>query len=189
MRVAPVVWAVLSLAIASTVAVGAARATAGDGAAEGGGKTEGERRLPPVVFRTAADATATLTVEVADDPIEQICGLMWRTEMPADHGMIFVFSYDYFGGFWNRNTLIPLSVAYIAADGAIVDIIDMEAIGPDEEPTTQQPDTSEDRPVRFVIEANRGWFAQQGIAIGDRVDVSAALLSADQAGPPPVAPC
>jgi len=146
----------------------------------------GERSLPAVLFTAADGTTAALAVEVADEGDERTCGLMYRTEMSADQGMLFVFISDFYGGFWNKNTFIALSVAYIAADGTIVDIADMEPIRPDETPTIQQPHT---RPVRYVIEANWGWYAAHGIGIGDHADVSAALVEPDAAAPPPVSPC
>jgi len=145
--------------------------------------------LPVIWFTNTQAQSAALAVEVADDSGEQICGLMWRTEMPEDQGMLFVFTYDYFGGFWNKNTLIPLSVAYVAGDGTIVDIVEMQAIRQGEEPTIQQPRLQAERPVRYVIEVNQGWFARRGLKAGDRVNVSAALTGAAEAAPPPVEPC
>lgn len=142
--------------------------------------------LPVVSFRSAAGTTASLWVEVADDAEEQTCGLMHRTSMPADQGMLFVFTQDYFGGFWNRNTLIPLSVAYIAADGTIVDIVPMAAIKPGEQPLIQAVNNPGRLGVRAVIEANDGWFARAGIGIGDVADVSAAVARAAEAAPPPI---
>lgn len=144
--------------------------------------------LPTITFTTADGVAAPMRVEVADDPREWQCGLMYRTELPDDQGMLFAFTYDYYGGFWNKNTLIPLSVAYVSGDGTIEDIVDMEAIRPGEEPTIQQPRLLQGG-VRYVIEANLGWYDRHGIGIGDRVDVSAALLNADAAAPPPIAPC
>ena len=160
---------------------GRGEAATGDSAPQSG--------LPVLWFTNAQAQSAALRVEVADDPQEQTCGLMWRTEMPADQGMLFVFTYDYFGGFWNKNTLIPLSVAYVAGDGTIVDIVEMEAIREGEEPTIQQPRLVAERPVRFVIEVNQGWFARHQIANGDRVNVAAALAAAAEAAPPAVSPC
>ena len=144
-------------------------------------------RLPVLWFTNSQTRSAALAVEVADDPLEQTCGLMWRTEMPDDQGMLFVFNYDYFGGFWNKNTLIPLSVAYVSGDGTIVDIVEMQAIRPGEEPTIQQPRQQMERPVRYVIEVNQGWFARHEVRPGDRVNVSAAVAAAVQAAPPPPA--
>jgi uncharacterized membrane protein (UPF0127 family) len=123
-----------------------------------------------------------LRVEVADSIERVICGLMHRESLPEDRGMLFV--YEGFGGFWNRNTLIPLSVAYLAADGTIVDIIDMEATPYPGAPGVTQPNPRE--PYSFVIEANRGWFGRNGIAIGDIVDVVDAVARGSGDQPPPL---
>jgi uncharacterized membrane protein (UPF0127 family) len=172
------------------LAVVAAACSGGNGeAAATDTGTVKESGLPVIWFTNTQARSAPLAVEVADDGQEQICGLMWRTEMPEDQGMLFVFAYDYVGGFWNRNTLIPLSVAYVAGDGTIVDIIDMQAIREGEEPAIQQPRQMAGRPVRYVIEVNQGWFARHELAIGDRANVSAALAAAAEAAPPPVSPC
>lgn len=142
--------------------------------------------LPLVTFRTASGAQAQLAVEVADESEEQSCGLMHRTQMADSQGMLFTFGEDVVGGFWNRNTLIALSVAYISATGEIIDIIPMAAIRPGEQPTIQQIRNPNRASIRYVIEANDGWFARQGISLGDTADVSAAVARATDAAPPPI---
>jgi uncharacterized membrane protein (UPF0127 family) len=179
----------LAMALAACSDGSGEAAATGAGSAKQGGLPGVRSGLPVIWFTNAQTRSAALAVEVADDGQEQTCGLMWRTEMPENQGMLFAFNHDYFGGFWNRNTLIPLSVAYVAGDGTIVDIVDMQAIHEGEEPTIQQPRQVPGRPVRFVIEVNQGWFARHEIAIGDRVNVSAAMAAAAAAAPPPVSPC
>ncbi|MGD9889765.1 MAG: DUF192 domain-containing protein [Dehalococcoidia bacterium] len=123
--------------------------------------------LPLVRFFPPNGETVSLTVEVADTPELTQCGLMHRTSLPEDQGMLFVYEGNI--GFWNRNTLIPLSVAYLSSDGRIVDILPMEATPFAGAPGVSQPDPRE--PYSFVIEANAGWFERHGIGIGDFVDV------------------
>ncbi len=115
-----------------------------------------------------------MRVEVADSDELRFCGLMHRRSMPDDHGMLFVFPADQTGPFWNRNTFIPLTLAWIAADGRIVDLTDLPAVKPEDDP---QPVVYSGPALayRFVIEANQGWYARNQVSIGDRVDLQAAV--------------
>ncbi|MGH2586593.1 MAG: DUF192 domain-containing protein [Dehalococcoidia bacterium] len=98
--------------------------------------------LPVLTFTTSSGETVPLAVEVADDSDEMSCGLMHRTELADDQGMLFAYTSDTSGGFWMRNTLIPLAIAYVGADGRIVDILEMEPVpGPGYTPF-QSPDGS-----------------------------------------------
>ena len=83
---------------------------------------------------------------------------MWRKDMPQQEGMLFVFEQPAGQCFWMRNTLIPLTAAFIADDGTIVNLADMQS----------QTDTSHcsAQPVRFVLEMNQGWFAKRNIRAG-----------------------
>jgi uncharacterized membrane protein (UPF0127 family) len=162
--------------------------------------------LPLITF-TRGDGTAVpLAVEVVDDAGERACGLMHRTSLPEEQGMLFVFPQDgQVGGFWMRNTLIPLAIAYVGGDGRIVDILEMEAAPepgtpyrtadgqsilvrdgerppPDATWITYTPRSS----YQFAIEANAGWYTRHGIQIGDTVDLGAALANADNAAPPAI---
>ena len=139
--------------------------------------------FPVVVFHSAGGHTARMTVEVVDTPELTTCGLMHRLAMAENHGMLFVFAVDSAGPFWNRNTFIPLTLAWIAADGTIVDLTDMAAVSPRDNPQINSnywPRAS----YRYVIEANQGWFARNGIAIGDRVDLSEALARGSEGAVP-----
>ncbi|MFZ4650126.1 MAG: DUF192 domain-containing protein [Rubrivivax sp.] len=102
-----------------------------------------------------------IVAEVARTPQQQQIGMMMRTKMEQHEGMLFVF--DEIGPrcFWMRNTLLPLSIAYIADDGTIVNIAEMQP----------QSDASHcsDKPVRFALEMNQGWFAKRGIKAGMRL--------------------
>ncbi|MEY5029386.1 MAG: hypothetical protein RLZ63_1701 [Pseudomonadota bacterium] len=102
-----------------------------------------------------------LQVQVASTGQQREVGLMWRKEMPAQEGMLFVFEQAAGQCFWMRNTLIPLTAAFIADDGTIVNLADMQV----------QSDTSHcsGQPVRFVLEMNQGWFAKRGIRVGQKL--------------------
>lgn len=99
-----------------------------------------------------------LDVQLAKTPEQRQIGLMWRKEMPQHEGMLFVFEQAAMQCFWMRNTLIPLSAAFIADDGTIVNIADMK-------PQSDDSHCSE-KPVRFVLEMNVGWFAKRQLKAG-----------------------
>lgn len=106
-----------------------------------------------------------ILAELAVGPSEQETGLMHRTELADGRGMLFVYAEDRRLAFWMKNTLIPLSIAYIGADGTIKEILDME-------PLSLAPVESE-RYVRYALEAPLGWFGRVGLGPGDRFDLSA----------------
>jgi uncharacterized protein len=99
-----------------------------------------------------------ITAEVAQEPSERAMGLMLRPTMPANHGMLFVFDRADIHCFWMRNTLLPLTIAWITDDGRIVDFADMQ-------PQSDQSHCPK-APARFALEMNKGWFAAKGIKIG-----------------------
>ena len=84
-----------------------------------------------------------------------------RKEMPQHEGMIFIFEEPTQQCFWMKNTLLPLSVAFVADDGAIVNMADMKPETTDSHCSAQ--------PVRYVLEMNKGWFAKKGIKAGNKV--------------------
>ncbi len=99
-----------------------------------------------------------IQVQLAQDFEQRQIGLMWRKEMPQNEGMLFVFEQPAVQCFWMRNTLIPLTAAFVADDGTIVNLVDMKPMN----------DTSHcsQKPVRFVLEMNQGWFAKRNIQAG-----------------------
>ncbi len=103
-------------------------------------------------------------VELARTEEEWQRGLMFRETLGADEGMLFVFPDSRPRSFWMRDTRIPLSIAYIDADGRILEIHDME-------PFSLEPVRSRS-PARYALEVNRGRFDELGIVPGDRIDVS-----------------
>jgi uncharacterized membrane protein (UPF0127 family) len=111
--------------------------------------------LPRIVLSAGIhqiDVQLALTAE------QKQIGLMHRKEMPLHEGMLFVFDAASTQCFWMKNTLIPLTAAFVADDGSIVNLADMK-------PQTTQSHCST-KPVRYVLEMNQGWFAKKGIKAG-----------------------
>lgn len=98
---------------------------------------------------------------VARTPEQRATGLMFRTEMAANEGMLFVFDQPQRQCFWMMNTLIPLSIAFLEDDGTIVNVDEMKPRTTDSHCST--------RPVRYVLEMNAGWFTRKGLKPGDRL--------------------
>ena len=102
-----------------------------------------------------------IRAEVARTPLQTQAGLMFREQMAAHEGMLFVFDGLERRCFWMKNTVLPLTVAFIADDGRIVSLADMQ-------PQSLQSHCSAE-PVRFALEMNQGWFAKRGIKPGFRL--------------------
>jgi len=102
-----------------------------------------------------------LDVQLATTSEQHATGLMFRTDMPQHEGMLFIFERPAQQCFWMKNTLIPLAAAFVADDGTIVNIAEMKA----------QALTSHcsEKPVRYVLEMNTGWFAKRGLKAGNRL--------------------
>jgi uncharacterized membrane protein (UPF0127 family) len=122
----------------------------------------------PAIAQTSALPTTQLTAgihlitaEVATNDATRTRGLMFRQALPANHGMLFVFDSRSIHCMWMRNTLIPLSVAFVEDDGTIVNILDMKPHDDNRHCAA--------RPVRFALEMSQGWFAQRGIGPGAKL--------------------
>ena len=102
-----------------------------------------------------------ISAQVAQSPQERSVGLMFRKEMPQAEGMLFVFGQPAQQCFWMKNTLLPLTAAFVADDGVIVNLADMKPQSTDSHCSTM--------PVRYVLEMNQGWFAKKGIKAGARL--------------------
>ena len=96
-----------------------------------------------------------INAQVASTPEQRAIGLMNRPDMPQHEGMLFVFENPQVQCFWMKNTLMPLTAAFIADDGSIVNLADMK-------PQTTDSHCS-DKPVRYVLEMKQGWFAAKQI--------------------------
>jgi uncharacterized membrane protein (UPF0127 family) len=101
--------------------------------------------------------------EIALTQAQREQGLMHRRELKDGEGMLFVFQSDQVLSFWMKNTLVPLSIAYISHDGRILEIYDME-------PGNLDPVRSS-RSVRYALEVPQGWFSRAGLGIGDRLEI------------------
>ena len=99
-----------------------------------------------------------VTAEVVVTPEQRAVGLMHRFSLKPDHGMLFVFERSEPLSFWMKNTFIPLSIAFIGADGRIVNIEDMK-------PQTEDTHWSKG-PALYALEMRKGWFAEKGIGPG-----------------------
>ena len=102
-----------------------------------------------------------IDAQVAATPQQRQIGLMHRKEMPQQEGMLFVFEQPATQCFWMRNTLLPLTAAFVEDDGTVVNLADMK-------PQTEDSHCSA-KPVRYVLEMNQGWFAKRGIKAGAKL--------------------
>jgi uncharacterized membrane protein (UPF0127 family) len=102
-----------------------------------------------------------IDAQIAQTPEERQIGLMFRAQMPQAEGMIFIFEEPSKQCFWMKNTILPLTAAFIADDGTILNLADMK-------PQTTETHCSA-KPVRFVLEMNQGWFAKKGIKAGGKL--------------------
>jgi hypothetical protein len=118
-----------------------------------------------VIFGTQG----TLQVEIAKTSAERALGLMNRSSLGADAGMLFAWPGDTQDSFWMKDTLIPLSIAFVNADGTIVHIEDMQ-------PQTETYHYSTGA-YRYAIEANQGWFASHGVAEGDAAQIPSGIAA------------
>jgi uncharacterized membrane protein (UPF0127 family) len=121
------------------------------------GAAQGGEMITAVLF-----GPARLAVEVADDQAEQQQGLMERKELGADAGMIFVYPDSKPRSFWMKNTIIPLSIAFLDERGTVINIIE------EMKPVDTSIRYASEGNARYAVEANVGWFAKNGVKKGDR---------------------
>jgi len=115
-------------------------------------------RLPTVDLRAGMH---TIKAEMAVTPEQQMTGMMFRKEMNGNEGMLFVDAEKSQRCFWMKNTLVPLTIAFIDNDGTIVNLADMQPL--DERSHCAKA------PVRFALEMRQGWFEKRGIKAGFRL--------------------
>lgn len=173
--------AVLCVSLLLTACSGAGDAQRGEQSPSAGSDpSRAQADLPPMPpFATAAltlvgpDGEQVETpVYVADEPATRRQGLMGVEDLPPDAGMVFLSPEDRSGGFWMKNTLIPLSIAFFAGDGAVLAVLDMEPCEADPCPTYDPGVT-----YRGALEVNQGHFDELGVDTGWRV-----VLPPDLAG-------
>jgi len=121
----------------------------------------------PVEFRMVV-GNSPLSVELAVTPEERARGLMYRESLADDRGMLFVFEYSGRWGFWMKNTLIPLSIAFLDRDGTVINIENM-----------QPHDTTVTLPqgeILYALEVNLGWYARHGVRAGSRIELPGQVI-------------
>jgi uncharacterized membrane protein (UPF0127 family) len=121
-------------------------------------QSEAQPALPAVKLNAGIHV---ITAEAATTDRTRTVGLMFREGLAPNHGMLFVFDYKAQQCFWMRNTPLPLTIAFIEDDGTIVQLADMAA-------KTEDLHCSQ-KPVRFALEMEQGWFAKRGIAPGSKL--------------------
>ena len=147
----------------ATATAGEPRTTHGElQPSEGFARTE-------VAFVDGPDRVA-VPVLVADTRELRTTGLMGRTDLPDDAGMVFVFEEVSQGAFWMKDTLVPLTIAYVGDDGTVQQLTDMD-------PCTADPCPSypADEPYRYAVEANQGFYARHGITPGWTLELPDAI--------------
>lgn len=124
------------------------------------GRAEGvaQRDLP---LATLNAGMYLVHVQVAATAEQRAIGLMYRTDLRDNEGMLFIFEKPQMQCFWMKNTYLPLTAAFIADDGTIVNTVDMQ-------PRTTNSHCSS-QPVRYVLEVRQGWLAQHGFGPGKRM--------------------
>jgi hypothetical protein len=116
------------------------------------------QNLPTVTLHAGMH---NIRAQVATTPDQHQIGLMYRKEMASHEGMLFIFDHATPQCFWMRNTLLPLTIAFVRDDGVITNLDDMK-------PMTEDSHCSSE-PVRYVLEMNVGWFAKRGFKAGTRL--------------------
>jgi uncharacterized protein len=165
----------VALALAACACGGSEDESSAATTATGAAATTGEREPappPPPVFGrgrvtiTTAERPVSVAVEIAETDAQRRFGLMFRKFLPDEAGMVFLFPEDATGGFWMKNTLVPLSIAFYDRTGRIVRILDMEPCTADPCPV-YEPGV----PYRGALEVNRGAFERWGVEEGDRIEL------------------
>ncbi|HOX92536.1 MAG TPA: DUF192 domain-containing protein [Spirochaetales bacterium] len=151
----------LTLLVYSLVlAIGLSSCQAKDTQATALPPAKAQGRLETAVLRSGS---VSVEAELARTDAQQTAGLMFRTELADGQGMLFVYDRDRIMSFWMKNTLIPLSIAYLAADGTIREIFNME-------PQSLEA-INGTRYARYALEVPQGWFDRVGLKPGDRFEL------------------
>ena len=110
-----------------------------------------------------ASGKVTIIAEIALTQAQHEQGLMYRKQLKDGEGMLFIFQSDQVLSFWMKNTIVPLSIAYISHGGSILEIYDMQ-------PGSLDPVRSS-RSVRYALEVPQGWFIRAGLETGDMLEI------------------
>jgi uncharacterized membrane protein (UPF0127 family) len=156
---------IIALFLLALLLAGCGSSGTGASASPGAESTGTASELRTVTIDSSGGGKVEVRVEIADDLPEQTRGLMDRTALGEDRGMLFVYSDEEVRSFWMKNTLIPLSIAYIDSDGRIVDLQDMKPL--DDDP----PHYVSAEPAQYALEVNQGFFDEHGVKVGDRAEL------------------
>jgi len=121
---------------------------------------------PPKTVRVEF-GTHRIEAEIAADEVSRQRGLMGRTRLAEDAGMLFIFPHEDYHCMWMKNTPLPLAVAFIDAERRVINIAEMQ-------PLSETPHCAAG-PARYALELSRGGFARRGVAAGDRMRVTRPL--------------
>lgn len=116
---------------------------------------------PPLPTTRLTAGMHVITAEMAKTPQSRTVGMMFREKTAPNHGMLFLFEFKGQQCFWMRNTPLPLSIAFIDDDGTILQIADMA-------PKSEELHCSQ-RPVRYALEMEQGWFGRKGVLVGSKI--------------------
>ena len=119
------------------------------------------RAQPPLPTVKLTAGIHVITAEAATTFQTRMVGLMFRERLAPNHGMLFVFEDKAQQCFWMRNTPLPLTIAFIDDDGSIVQLADMKPFA--------TADHCSQKPVRYALEMEQGWFTKRGLAPGARI--------------------
>ena len=126
-------------------------------------KTPPPNESDTITINASSGERVEVKAEIADDPAKRQKGLMERTALAENAGMLFVFNREQQLSFFMRNTLIPLSIAYIDGGGRIVDIQDMQPLDETPHPSAE--------PAKYALEVNQGFFNEHGVEVGNKVSL------------------
>lgn len=168
MRYAGILLTLFSLLLAgcgSTDSAANSKATTSGNAADtsASATTATGSGLRPLTIDASNGEMVKLRVEIADTDAERQRGLMERTALGENRGMLFVFENETTLSFWMKNTLIPLSVAYMDSEGRIIDIQDMEPLDETSHPSAE--------PAQYALEVNQGFFEERSVEVGDTAEL------------------
>lgn len=135
--------------------------TSGGGSTASASTTSASSGLSTLTILASNGKKVGVNAETATTTAELEKGLMNRTAMGEDHGMLFVFPVEQQLSFWMKDTLIPLSVAFIDSNGRIVDIQDMQP--------QDLTNHNSAKPAQYALEVNQGFFRKRGVEVGDEV--------------------
>ena len=128
-----------------------------------------QRREPSFGRARIQVGPRTVEVEVANTPDLIARGLMGRRSLAPDEGMLLVYRVEQILAFWMKDTPLPLDLAFLDRDGRVLEIVSME-------PMSRRRHVSKER-AKFALEMNRGWFAANGVKVGDAVRIPAPVAA------------